>query len=313
MRRTIWLLAVLGGMHMTLFADTLQERMGYDVDDRLLIIHADDAGMCHTENQATIKGMEDGVVTSASIMMPCSWVPEIVAYSAQNPEADFGIHITLTCEWERYRWGPLAPRDEVVGLLDPTGYMWPGVMEVAMHASPEEVEREIRAQVQTALDMGLKPTHLDTHMGTVFARGEYLQATLKIANEYGIPYMMPDMTPQIIDRWGARQFLSEELVEKLRASGIPLLTNLYSLKEHGNLEQAREQYYEIFRNVPVGVSQLIVHLGEETDELKSISGAWRYRVIDHTIMTDPQTREVIDEAGVTLVTWREIQDAWQKQ
>ena len=131
MREIAWFLAVVGGMHVSTYAESLQERMGYDASDRLLIIHADDAGMCHTENVATIRGMEEGVVTSASIMMPCPWVPEIVEYCAEHPDADFGLHITLNCEWERYRWGPLAPRDKVAGLLDPAGYLWESVQETA--------------------------------------------------------------------------------------------------------------------------------------------------------------------------------------
>ncbi len=310
MREIAWFLAVVGGMHVSTYAESLQERMGYDASDRLLIIHADDAGMCHTENVATIRGMEEGVVTSASIMMPCPWVPEIVEYCAEHPDADFGLHITLNCEWERYRWGPLAPRDKVAGLLDPAGYLWESVQETATHATPEEVEREIRAQVETALHNGLKPTHLDTHMGTIYARGDYLQAALKIAREYGIPFMIPDLTPQVIERWGARRFLTDEHAEKLRASGIPLLTGLYMQYEHKGLEDTREEYHEIIRNLSPGVSQLIVHLGEETTELKSITNSWHIRENDYRIMTDPETKKVIEEAGVQLVTWREVQKAW---
>ena len=144
--------------------------------EKLLIIHADDVGMCHSVNEATILALEGGIVTSGSIMVPCPWFLEIAEYCRENPEADLGIHITLTSEWKHYRWRPVSSINKVPGLIDEEGYLWHSEEDVAKHASPAEVEIEIRAQVQRAIDFGIKPTHIDTHMGTVYETPEFFAA-----------------------------------------------------------------------------------------------------------------------------------------
>ena len=311
MRTIVSLLVIIGVLPVSIPAETLQERLGFGPEDRLLIIHADDVGMCHAVNTATIHALEKGVVTSGSIMMPCPWVPDIVAYCREHPEADLGLHLTLNAEWSGYRWSAMAPRDAVPGLLDPMGYMWDDVRDTATHATPQEVEQELRSQVQHALNMGLRPTHLDTHMGTVFARKEYVECALAIAEEFSIPFMLPDPTPEVIRRWGKREFMSEEFVERLHSKDVPLLSGLYSSYDFKSEEITRNTYREIIRNLPVGVSQLIVHLGRESEELKAITSSWRIRTTDYAIMIDPATREMIEEAGVKLVGWRAIQEAWR--
>jgi len=152
-------------VHSPTSAETVQERLGYPASARLLVIHADDFGMNHSVNRAISEALEKGWVTSASIMVPCPWFPEVVRFAATHPQMDLGVHQTLDSEWHDFRWGPVSPRDKVPSLLDDDGYFPPDRDDVARNAEPAEVESELRAQIDRALKMGIHVTHLDSHMG----------------------------------------------------------------------------------------------------------------------------------------------------
>ena len=154
-------------------------------------MHADDAGMCHSVNEATIEALTKGMVSSASIMVPCPWFPEFAAWAKQHPEMDLGIHLTLTSEWQHYRWRPVAPAASVKGLFDPEGYMWRSEVQTAKSASAQEVETELRAQIERAREFGVAFTHFDTHMGTMYTRPDYFDVYAKLAREYKVPCMIP--------------------------------------------------------------------------------------------------------------------------
>src|SRR5687768_329045 len=166
---------------------TLAERLGYPRDAKLLIVHADDLGMAHSVNAATLKAFETGLVNSGSIMVPCPWLPEIAAYARANPQADLGLHLTLTSEWTTFRWGPVTPKDRVSSLLDKNGYFQLTETEAAAKADPKEVELEIRAQIERARASGIQPTHLDSHMGTLYQNKALFEIFLKVAREYKLP------------------------------------------------------------------------------------------------------------------------------
>jgi len=154
-----------------LAAPTLAASIQAQQDSKVrLVIHADDLGVSHSTNAAALQMLEKGHVSSASVMMPCAWVAQVAEWCQTNPSADLGLHMTLTAEWKHMRWAPVADAAKVPGLLDPQGYMWPDVRSVAMKASAAEVETELRAQIAKAQRMGIKFTHLDTHMGTLYAR-----------------------------------------------------------------------------------------------------------------------------------------------
>src|SRR3954449_8349568 len=147
---------------------TTAERLGYPRDSKLLIIHADDLAVAHSEDSASFDALDRQAVTSASIMVPCPWLIEVAAYAKAHPDADLGLHLTLTAEWQTYRWGPVESKDKVPSTLEPSGYLWPETDPARQHIKADEAEREIRAQIERAISVGIHPTHLDSHMGVLF-------------------------------------------------------------------------------------------------------------------------------------------------
>src|SRR5712664_3937640 len=151
---------------------TVAERLGHPANAKLLIVHADDLAAAHSVNAASFDALDKGAVTSASIMVPCPWLTEVGTYAKNHPDADLGLHLALTSEWKTYRWGPVESKDKVPSLLDPSGYLWPETLPAVHGIKPEEAEREIRAQVERAVALGIHPTHLDSHMGVLFSSPE---------------------------------------------------------------------------------------------------------------------------------------------
>lgn len=170
---------------------TVAERLGYPPDAKLLIVHADDLAVAHSVDAASFDALDKDAVTSASVMVPCPWLNEVATYARDHAGADLGLHLTLTSEWKTYRWGPVESKDKVPSLLDPSGYLWPETAPAAQNIKPEEAEREIRAQIERAKAAGIHPTHLDSHMGVLFARPGLFAVYAKVAREYDLPFLAP--------------------------------------------------------------------------------------------------------------------------
>jgi len=256
---------------------SLVERLGYPADAKLLIVHADDMGMSHNVNVATLKGMTEGWISSASIMVPCPWFPEAAAMAKEHPDLDLGIHLTLTAEWRYYRWGPVSPLSQVPGLLDKEGFLPRGVMGVASRATAEEVETEIRAQVQRALDFGIQPTHVDTHMGTLFARPDYFEAYRKVAHEFKLPYLLPRPTPELLAAVGPQgKMFTPERVAEVEKSG-DIMIDWLDTGINAPPEKRTEGYVDFAKGLRPGVTELIIHCGADSDELRAITSSWAQR------------------------------------
>src|SRR5215216_6776036 len=179
---------------------TIAERLGYPRDAKLLIVHADDLGMAHSVNVATIKALGSGLVNSGSIMVPCPWLSEIAAYARTNPQADLGLHLTLTSEWTNFRWGPVSSKDRVSSLLDKDGYFYLTETDAAAHADPKQVEIEIVAQIEKARALGIQPTHLDSHMGTLYQSKALFEVFLRVARSQKLPVRVSraDFPPDVV-------------------------------------------------------------------------------------------------------------------
>ena len=303
---------------------TYAEKLGFPKDSKVLIIHVDDVGMSWDSNQGAIQALENGVATSVSLMMPCPWVPGFLHYMKQHPNVDAGLHLTLTSEWKDYRWGPVAGRPTVPGLVDKEGALWQSVSEVVSHASADEVEMEIRAQLERARNAGFSPTHLDSHMGTLFATPEYLARYVKVGIENKIPVMFP----------GGHNFLilkslkeSPEMRQQLLHTGkmlwnagLPVLDDLHNVSydfkypksEKMDTEQLRKlatsQYIESFKDLKAGLTMVIMHCTSPTEVFPYISDSGNIRRGDLLAMTDPALKQYLEKEMIILTTWREVME-----
>ena len=279
---------------------TIAERLGHPRDAKLLILHADDLGVAHSENAASFAALDSGGINSASIMMTTPWVTETAEYQKRNPNADFGLHLVLTSEWDTYRWGGVAPNDKTTSLHDPDGTMPRQVRTVATRAKVDEVERELRAQIDRAYAAGLKPTHVDSHMGALFSTPELFATYVKVARSYKLPFLafIGAMNPAA------------------RAALQPGDIFPDTVFDAGNTpkEQWKQFYLDALKNLKPGLTEILFHLGYDDAELRAVTvnkdaygSGWRQR--DYDVVMSPEWKQALKDNKIVLVTWRDIQKA----
>jgi hypothetical protein len=293
-----------------------------------LILHVDDAGMSFDSNIGAEMALTEGVSTSVSVMMPCSWVPGFVLFLKNHPEIDAGLHLTLTSEWKEYRWGPLSGKKDVPGLVDAQGYLWPSVDEVAKHASADEVEMEINAQISKARSMGFEPTHLDTHMGTVYGSGEFLLRYINIGIKNKIPIMLPGGADELIQ---AQNKIPDAFIAQLRIfgkqlwdSGLPVLDDLHNTSydwvipadianDDKKLDEYKtSKYIEALKTIKPGLTMMIMHCTQTGPDFKYISDSGPTRKGDLLAMMNPAFKKALKDQGIILTTWREVKQRRNK-
>ncbi len=291
---------------VTLNAQTLAERLGYKKTDKLLIINNDDAGMCHAANTGTIEGMEKGLISSATIMTPCSWYNEIAKYAIGHPDKDFGVHLTLTSEWKTYRWGTVASRNEVPKMYDEQGYMWKGVMEVYESSTPEEALIEGRAQIKKAQASGIPITHIDSHMGTYQYSPEYMTVYLQLAQEFNLPARMPAQTT--LDAMQFPQFR-----KICQEKGI-ICPDYFVHEEFENYktENVAEFWTDYIKNLKPGVTEIYIHAASDSEEIRSITNSAEKRVRELAFFTSEEAKKLIKDQGIIVIGYKQLYDLQRK-
>jgi predicted glycoside hydrolase/deacetylase ChbG (UPF0249 family) len=280
---------------------SLAERLGYKPTDILLIVNADDVGVSHAANDATRKGMEQGLMTSGSIMVPCPWFEEIAAYARATPKADFGLHLTHTSEWKVYKWGPVASRDSVAGLVTPLGYLWPDIESVYKHATPELALAEARAQIAKAKASGIDITHLDSHMGALQYDMRYHAVYRALAKEFDLPIRMGNQ--DLLAKLGGGHLRGE-----LDADGT--LYPDYLIHDQRRKGEAVDVYWKrIIGELKPGVTELYIHPAVAGDEMRHITNSWQERDSEYHLFTDDASvRQLLEQRGVKRIGWRALRD-----
>jgi predicted glycoside hydrolase/deacetylase ChbG (UPF0249 family) len=276
---------------------------------KYLIIHADDAGMSHSVNRATIEAMERGIVSSASILVPPAWFPEFAEYARKHPEKDYGIHLTLTSEWQFYRWGPVAPREQVPSLVDEQGFLWDNVALVMQHVKADEAEIELRAQINRARQFGVPLSHLDTHMGALFSRPDLMEVYVKLGLEFDLPVLfLREIAPPVAREYPALASRGQAMIEQLKSRGFPLLDNIGQFYDGNSHEERHNRYVGFLRDLPVGVSELIIHCGYDDEELSAITDSAPRRDGDRRIFTEPATIALVKDLGIEVIGWKRFRE-----
>lgn len=252
--------------------DSLAERLGFSEGERVAIVHVDDLGMCHAANEGGFEALRNGPATCGSIMVPCPWFREAAEWARSEPELDLGVHLTLTAEWEHYRWGPVAGRSAVPSLVDDQGYLPRTALEVAKKARPEEVRIELRAQIQMALDAGVDVTHLDSHMGTAFFP-QFVPVYHELAAEFRLPVFAARPDDAALQRQGLAGFrkLLEPLIDALERDGIPVLDGFCADSLSFAPGQGTAHNRRRLDALGSGVSYLICHAARGSEELSAIT------------------------------------------
>ena len=280
---------------------TVAERLGHPRDAKLLILHADDIGVAHSENAASFDALDKGVVNSGSIMMPTPWVTEVAAYAKAHPNADLGLHLTLNSEWNTYRWGGLAPRDQTSSLHDPDG-TFPREPDVMVkRAKLDEVEKELRAQIDRAYAIGIKPTHVDSHMGALYGTPDLFRTYAKVARSYKLPFLhfIGGADPAIVKTLQPSDIVADAVIMRL---------------QKGSIEEWRKFYLDAIRDMKPGLTVILVHLGYDDAELRAVTTGWDswgadWRQRDYDVLTSAEFRQALKDNKVVMVTWRDVQKA----
>ena len=291
-------------------------RLNLADDARVVVLHADDIGMCQSSLAAWRDLLDFGVLTSAAAMPPCPWFPATAVACRElrgHPRLDMGVHLTLTSEWAGYRWGPLSSADRASGLLDGQGYLHRLAQGVEENADLGAVERELRAQIERALAEGIDVTHIDTHMFTLF-HPRFLPVYLRLGVEYGVPAFALRDAEAAIEAAGLDEGEAEQVRAALaaaEAAGMPLFDRVHvlSLDTHeGRLDEA----VGVLAALPPGLSNVLLHPSRKTPELRAIAPDWRCRVADRALFLDPAWRDALTDANVVPVGFRALRDAMRE-
>jgi len=293
--------------------DTWADKLGFPPGKKVLLLHMDDAGMCPEANAAVESYIEKGFLSSAAVMMPCPNAEAMIVCANSHPTADIGMHLTLTSEWKTYRWGPVSDPTKVPGLTDPDGKFYHEVPEVVMHATAKEVETEIRAQIEKSIVLGHRPTHIDTHMGTLYGSSEYVKVFLKVAEEYHIPANVIDLSdPEVAGKFKQQGYpINADVIKNIGEYHLPKLDNFTSVQEGATYEAKRANFFTLVKHLKPGLTEIIFHPATLSENLKTITGTWQQRVWESDLFADPVVHQFFKDEGIIITNWKDIMNRFE--
>lgn len=294
-------------------ANPFLKKLGFSDNDRAVIIHTDDIGMCHASVQAFQDLWTFGTITSGATMVPCPWFPAVAQMCRENPAIDMGVHATLNAEWESYRWGPVSTRETTSGLMDETGYFHQWHQAVYDNAKPEAVDAEVNAQIERALAAGIDVTHVDSHMGTIM-NPLFVQSYVQAAAKRLLPPMLPRLDAKGMDLMGMSEqerITYTPIMDMLESMGIPMVDGILGMPlehDHDHIGLAKQ----LLGDLPVGITHFILHPSIDTPELRAIAPDWRARVANYNAFMSDDLKKFLEREDIKLIGYRAIRDAMRK-
>ena len=305
--------------------NNIAEKLGYDKNAKLLIIHGDDIGVSHSVNIASFDGFKNNAINSGAAMIPTPWIKEVAEFHKKYPKYDLGLHLTLTAEWKNYKWRGVSSSNEISSLLNEYNEFYDNTSDVNINANPEEVRKELQAQIDYARSLGINPSHIDSHMGAIAVNKDLWRVYIEVGHknklvsmatksrvlnlfdeDFPVPeYIVPVNDIYMLYPGSDRDFIESAVGEKI--ANTLLVNDIYKY----------DDWYELYSNkiksLQPGLNVFLLHLGYDNEELKGVTidhpeyGA-RWRQLDFDVFNSDEIKELLIEEGIKLVTWGEIRD-----
>jgi len=285
---------------------SILERLGFGPGERVVVVHVDDLGMSHSANEGGVRAL-GGAATCGSIMVPCPGFAEIARIARERPALDLGVHLTLNCEYADYRWGPVSV--DARSLMARDGGMWQNSRETVENATPDDVDRELRAQLDRALAAGIDVTHVDAHMGTVFDL-KFVDSYFRIARDYRLPAFVPRLRTRDLPAHGLPDRLAEyaRRIDAAEALGMPIFDHFDADSLEFPPGTGLAHNCTRLDRLGPGLSYLITHCAEGKAELQTITRDWRQRDEEFHIYSDGSMERALESRQMRTVGMRRLRE-----
>ena len=303
--------------------DNIAERLGYDKDAKLLIIHADDIGIAHSINIASFDAYKNNGINSGSVMMISPWVKEVAEFHKDYPQYDIGVHLTLTAEWKNYKWGGLSSSNEIQSLLNDDNEFYDNTRDVNINADPEEVRKELQAQIDYARSLGINPSHIDSHMGAIAVNKDIWRVYIEVGHKNRLVSMaiksrisslfdedfpVPDYIVPVNDMYMLYPEADRTSLESIAGEDVAntlIVNDVYKYDDFFKLYSSKEE------SLAPGLNVFLLHLGYDNEELRAVTvdhpeygSLWRQ--LDYDVFNSKEFNKVLKDNDIKLVTWGDI-------
>ncbi len=291
---------------------TWAEQLGFPPGKRVVILHGNDMGIAYECNRPVQNGLTDGPLTSASFVAAGPWFAECADWAKSHPGLDLGISLSFVSPSVAMKWSGVAPREEVPSLTDADGYLSKTVLQFHLRADVEQVRREAEAQIQRARTMGIQPTHMHPHLGAMLTRPDLLRLYLELAEQYWIPAVMVEFTPELVTQFRDAGFpLDDEMLQTVANYPLPKVDDIKNVPDADSYDEKRQKFYALFNELEPGITQIFLNPSDDTPGMRRASLKWQDRDWEAKLLTDPEVREYLRTQDVVFTNWREIMQRFE--